>query len=158
MPDTTMDLADYGWSPHFQSQLDLADLESTTPVRVLAVARVTRSAAGLHIGAAPGLRPEASQEGRGVEGSRAHVQIVGLQEHAALIRPVALEGQDEPLECGDIHMILWIRCLQWGCSVLESEGRKYIPGAGRCVRRELQRNNGLPVFGGRSPVPAMMAA
>ncbi len=41
-----MDLADYGWSPHFQSQLDLADLETTAPVRVLAVHRGMIEVAG----------------------------------------------------------------------------------------------------------------
>lgn len=39
MTDKPLDLADYGWSPHFQFQLDLADLETTTPVRVVAVHR-----------------------------------------------------------------------------------------------------------------------
>lgn len=39
MENNTINLADYGWSPHFQSQLDLNDLETTTPVRVLAIHR-----------------------------------------------------------------------------------------------------------------------
>ena len=39
MTDGPQDLADYGWSPHFQSQLDLADLETKTPARVVAVHR-----------------------------------------------------------------------------------------------------------------------
>ncbi len=46
MTDKPMDLTDYGWSPHFQSQLDLADLETTTPVRVLAVHRGMIEVAG----------------------------------------------------------------------------------------------------------------
>ncbi len=39
-------LADYGWSAHFQSQLDLTDLETTTPVRVLAIHRGVIEVAG----------------------------------------------------------------------------------------------------------------
>ena len=46
MNDTLMDLADYGWSAHFQSQLDLADLKTATPVRVLAVHRGMIEVAG----------------------------------------------------------------------------------------------------------------
>ena len=42
----SLDLADYGWSPHFQSQLDLSDLETTTPARVLAVHRGMLEVAG----------------------------------------------------------------------------------------------------------------
>lgn len=41
-----LSLADYGWSAHFQSQLDLADLEAATPVRVLAVHRGMIEVAG----------------------------------------------------------------------------------------------------------------
>ncbi len=46
MKNNTMSLADYGWSPHFQSQLDLTDLETSMPVRVLAVHRGTIEVAG----------------------------------------------------------------------------------------------------------------
>jgi ribosome biogenesis GTPase len=41
-----MDLADLGWSAHFQSQLDLTDMETATPVRVLAVHRGAFDVAG----------------------------------------------------------------------------------------------------------------
>ena len=34
-----LSLADYGWTPFFQSQLDLDDIETLTPVRVMAVHR-----------------------------------------------------------------------------------------------------------------------
>ena len=44
--DKSLDLADYGWSPHFQSQLDLDELETMTPVRVLAVHRGMIEVAG----------------------------------------------------------------------------------------------------------------
>lgn len=46
MENTVINLADFGWSPHFQSQLDLADLETTLPVRVLAVHRGMIEVAG----------------------------------------------------------------------------------------------------------------
>ena len=46
MNDNTLELADYGWSSHFQSQLDLTDVETSTPVRVLAVHRGAIEVAG----------------------------------------------------------------------------------------------------------------
>ncbi|MGH1478714.1 MAG: ribosome small subunit-dependent GTPase A [Geminicoccales bacterium] len=46
MTELSMDLTDYGWSPHFQSQLDLTDLETTAPVRVLAIHRGMIEVAG----------------------------------------------------------------------------------------------------------------
>ncbi|MGI9507888.1 MAG: ribosome small subunit-dependent GTPase A [Geminicoccaceae bacterium] len=46
MTEKPLDLADYGWSPHFQSQLDLADLDTKAPVRVVAVHRGEIEVAG----------------------------------------------------------------------------------------------------------------
>lgn len=46
MENNARNLADYGWSPHFQSQLDLNELETTAPVRVLAVHRGMIEVAG----------------------------------------------------------------------------------------------------------------
>jgi ribosome biogenesis GTPase len=46
MTNKPLDLADYGWSAHFQSQLDLTDLETRAPVRVLAVHRGMIEVAG----------------------------------------------------------------------------------------------------------------
>ena len=66
--------------------------------RVLAVAAVGRAARGLHVGGAPGLRADRAQEGRGVEGAGADLHVVGLQDHAALLRPVALQREDQILE------------------------------------------------------------
>ena len=68
------------------------------PVGVLAVAAVLRPARGLHIGGVPGLRPERAQRGRGMEGAGADLHVVGLQDDAALIRPIALQRQDQALE------------------------------------------------------------
>ena len=68
------------------------------PVGVFAVAAVGRSARGLDIGGAPRLRPERAQRRRRMEGARADLDIVGLQDHAALLRPKALQRQDQGLE------------------------------------------------------------
>ena len=68
------------------------------PVGVLAIAAVLGPAAGLRIGGAPGLGPERAQGGGGVKGARAHLHVVGLQDHAALLRPIALQGQDQTLK------------------------------------------------------------
>ena len=68
------------------------------PVRVLAVAPVLGPARGLHIGGVPGLRPERAQRRRRVEGAGAHLHVVGLQDHAALLGPEALQRQDQVLE------------------------------------------------------------
>ena len=46
MNRNTIDLADLGWSSHFQSQLDLTDIETAMPARVLAVHRGTIDVAG----------------------------------------------------------------------------------------------------------------
>ncbi len=68
------------------------------PVGVLAVAAVLRPARRLHIGGLPRLRPERAQGRRRVKGARAHLHVVGLQDHAALVGPEALQGEDEALE------------------------------------------------------------
>ena len=70
------------------------------PVRVLAIAAVRRPARGLHIGGAPRLGPERAQRRRRMEGAGAHLHVVGLQDHAALLRPVSLQRQDQRLEAG----------------------------------------------------------
>ena len=41
-----MSLADYGWTPYFQSQLDIDDIEILCPVRVMAVHRGHLDVAG----------------------------------------------------------------------------------------------------------------
>ena len=68
------------------------------PVRVLAVAAVLRPARGLHIGGIPGLRAERAQRGRRMKRAGAHLHVVGLQDDAAIVRPVALQRQDQALE------------------------------------------------------------
>ena len=68
------------------------------PHRVLAVAAVTGTTRGLHIGRVPGLRTERAQGRRRVEGARAHLHVEGLEDQAALGRPIVLQGEDEFLE------------------------------------------------------------
>ena len=46
MNKDTFDLADLGWSLHFQSQLDITEIETAMPVRVLAVHRGAIDVAG----------------------------------------------------------------------------------------------------------------
>ena len=61
------------------------------PERVVAVSAVCRPPARLHIRGVPGFRAERAQERRGVESAGADFHVVGLQQHAALLRPVALD-------------------------------------------------------------------
>ena len=68
------------------------------PVGVVAIAPVGRPARGLDIGRSPGARPERAQRRRGVEGARAHLHVVGLQDGAALRRPIGLKPQDHLLK------------------------------------------------------------
>ena len=68
------------------------------PVRVLAVAPVGGPARGLDVGRGPGARAQRPQRRGRVEGARAHLHVVGLQDRAALRGPVGLEAQDDLLE------------------------------------------------------------
>jgi len=43
-------------------------------------------------------RPQRAQRRRGVEGARAHLHVVGLEDRAALGSPVGLQAQDDLLE------------------------------------------------------------
>ena len=67
-------------------------------VGVFAVAAVLGPARRLHIGRVPRLRPERAQGGRGMEGAGAHLHVVGLQDHAALLGPEPLQSEDKALE------------------------------------------------------------
>src|SRR5688572_28603931 len=68
------------------------------PERVVAISAVCRPPARLHICGVPGLRAERAQERRGVESASADFHVVGLKQHATLLRPVALQRQDHVLE------------------------------------------------------------
>src|SRR5439155_25169239 len=47
---------------------------------------------------APGLRSHRAQESRRVKGAGPDFHVVGLEDHAALIRPVPLQREDQLLE------------------------------------------------------------
>ena len=51
-------------------------------VGVLAIAAVGGPARGLHVGHAPGLGPQRAQHRRRMQGAGAHLDVVGLQDHA----------------------------------------------------------------------------
>ena len=68
------------------------------PVRIVPVPAVSRAPAGLRIGRLPGLRTQRPQKRGRVEGSGSHFQIVGLMNDAALVSPIAVEGEDQLLE------------------------------------------------------------
>ena len=68
------------------------------PVRVFAVAPVLGPARGLHISGTPGLGAERAQERCRMRGAGADLEIVGLQQRAALRAPVALERYDNLLK------------------------------------------------------------
>src|SRR6185312_17370212 len=67
-------------------------------VGVLAVAAVGRAPRRLDISGAPRLRPERAQGGGGVERARAHLDVIGLEDNAALARPILLKPEDERLK------------------------------------------------------------
>ena len=67
-------------------------------VRVLAVAAVGGTAAGLRIAGAPFGGTERAQRGRGMEGTGTDLGVIGLHNDAALLAPVLLEAQDDVLE------------------------------------------------------------
>ena len=79
-------------------QDDLELIIVLKPVRVLAVAPVLGTPRRLHIGRAPRAGTQRPQSRRRMEGARAHFHVVGLEDEAALFGPVALQGQDQPLE------------------------------------------------------------
>jgi hypothetical protein len=68
------------------------------PVRVLAVAPVLGTARGLHIGGVPRVRAERAQRGRGMERARPDLHVVGLEDHAAIVGPITLQGEDQALK------------------------------------------------------------
>ena len=67
-------------------------------VRVLAVAAILRTPRGLHIGRVPWLGSERPQSRRRMERAGADFHVIGLQDHAAIIRPETLQRQDQTLE------------------------------------------------------------
>jgi len=69
-------------------------------VRVVAIAAVLWAATRLNISGLPRLGAERAQKGRGVRGARADFHVVRLQQRAAALGPVALQGKDGVLKGG----------------------------------------------------------
>src|SRR5262249_22456840 len=84
-----------------QDHLELEVL--VEPVRVLAVAAVRRPARRLDVCDAPGLRTQHAQEGLRVHRARADLDVPGLVDQAAALRPVALQLEDQMLQRRALH-------------------------------------------------------
>src|SRR3546814_13433839 len=82
----------------FRSQDYLILVIMLETVGVLAIATVGGAAARLDVGGLPGIGAERAQGGGGMEGAGAHLDVVGLQDEAAPIAPIIVEGQDQLLE------------------------------------------------------------
>ena len=67
-------------------------------VGVLAVAAISRAPRGLYVGGVPGFRADGAQKSGGVKSTGAHLHVVGLQDHTALLGPITLQGEDQSLE------------------------------------------------------------
>ena len=68
------------------------------PVGVFAIAPIGGAARRLNIGRLPGFFAQGAQGGGGVEGAGAHLNIIGLQDHAALTGPKSVQTQDHFLK------------------------------------------------------------
>ncbi len=93
--DFEIDLLD-PFGRRFEDDLQLGVAEEA--VWILAVAAVGRAARGLGVGDPYRLRTEDAEEGVGRHGARADFNVVGLLEHAASLRPEALETEYDLLE------------------------------------------------------------
>ena len=82
-------------------------------IGIFAITPIGRSAARLHVSGTPGLRADCTYEGCRMEGTGADLHIQGLQNHAALLGPVILQGLDQALEATQFgrwqlaHLIHW---------------------------------------------------
>ena len=67
-------------------------------VRVFAIAPILGAATGLHISRFPRLRAERASKSRSVRSARTDFHVVRLQQRAALLVPVLLEGENDWLK------------------------------------------------------------
>ncbi len=67
-------------------------------VGILTVAAVFWAARRLHVSRFPRLGAERAQEGRGMKRAGADFDVVRLQDHAALLGPIVLQGKDQLLK------------------------------------------------------------
>src|SRR5262249_44466820 len=68
------------------------------PVWILAIAAVFRPPRRLHVSGIPRLGPERAQSRRRMKRAGADLHVVGLKNDAAPIRPVSLQGKNQPLK------------------------------------------------------------
>jgi hypothetical protein len=73
-------------------------------VRILAIATVFRAARWLHIGRAPGFRPDRTQKGCGMRSARTDFHVVGLEQCATLRVPILLQLENDLLKCE--HLVI----------------------------------------------------
>src|SRR6266404_970959 len=73
-------------------------IEMLQPVRVFAITAIGRPARRLDVGGTPGLGSERAKRGRGMEGAGANLDIIRLQDYAAMLRPKALQIENQGLE------------------------------------------------------------
>ena len=79
-------------------QHDLELVVLMQAVRILSVAPILRPPRRLHVRGPPGLRPQRAQERGGVRCSSADLDVVRLQQRAALPTPIVLKGENNLLE------------------------------------------------------------
>ncbi len=79
-------------------QDDLILIVVLQPVGVLSIAPVSRPPRGLNIGRAPRLGAQRAQHGGRMQRTGAHLDVVRLQDHTALLAPIVMESQDQSLK------------------------------------------------------------
>src|SRR5207247_1103173 len=77
---------------------DLELIVLLQPIGIFPIAAIGRPPRGLHIGGAPGLGAESAQRSRRMERAGPDLDIVRLQNDAALLRPEALQIENKRLE------------------------------------------------------------
>ncbi len=68
------------------------------PVGIFAVSAVAGAARRLDVGGLPRLLAQRPQHGGGVQGAGADLDVIGLQDGAALLAPIVVQGQDQVLK------------------------------------------------------------
>src|SRR5690606_14157575 len=79
-------------------QHDLKLVVVLQPEWIVAVSPVRGAPRGLYVSSAPGFRSDSPQQRRGVERAGPHLHVIGLQNDAALLRPIVLQGKNELLK------------------------------------------------------------
>ena len=79
-------------------QDDLILVVVLQPVGVLAIAAIAGAARRLDVGGLPRLLAQGPQHGGGVQGAGADLDVIGLQNGAALLAPIVVQGQDQILK------------------------------------------------------------